>query len=87
MADYGLVADLYEALPELSASVCARQMTHNAHDGADVTGPRSLTRLLGLFDVLSMSPDGLSLAELNVTLDRRRAACSTCCVRWSPMTT
>jgi DNA-binding IclR family transcriptional regulator len=31
-------------------------------------GPRSLTRLLGLFDALARSPDGLSLADLNVTL-------------------
>ena len=46
-----------------------------APEERDVTGPRSLTRLLGLFDVLSMSPDGMSLAELNVTLSRRRAAC------------
>ena len=33
-----------------------------------VTGPRSLTRLLALFDALSASPDGMTLAELSVTL-------------------
>ncbi len=40
----------------------------------DVTGPRSLTRLLGLFDVLSMTPDGMSLAELNVTLESPKSS-------------
>ncbi|WP_280155429.1 IclR family transcriptional regulator [Piscinibacter sp. XHJ-5] len=49
-------------------------MTHNPHDSADVTGPRSLTRLLGLFDVLSLSPDGLSLAELNVSLESPKSS-------------
>ena len=33
----------------------------------EVTGPRSLSRLLGLFDALARSPkDGLGLAELNM---------------------
>lgn len=40
----------------------------------DVTGPRSLTRLLGLFDVLSMTPNGMSLAELNVTLESPKSS-------------
>jgi DNA-binding IclR family transcriptional regulator len=34
----------------------------------DIAGPRSLTRLLGLFDALAKSAQGLSLAELNTTL-------------------
>jgi len=35
----------------------------------EVTGPRSLMRLLGLFDALAKSPkDGLGLAELNTVL-------------------
>jgi DNA-binding IclR family transcriptional regulator len=34
----------------------------------EVTGPRSLARVLGLFDVLAKSKDGLSLAELNAAL-------------------
>jgi DNA-binding IclR family transcriptional regulator len=34
----------------------------------DVAGPRSLARLLGIFDILSMSAEGVSLAELSVTL-------------------
>ena len=34
----------------------------------DTTGPRSLTRLLGLFDVLSLTQNGMSLAELSATL-------------------
>lgn len=40
----------------------------------EVGGPRSLTRLLGLFDVLSMTPDGMSLAELNVTLESPKSS-------------
>lgn len=34
----------------------------------DVAGPRSLTRLLGLFDALAKTSDGLTLAELNAAL-------------------
>ena len=34
----------------------------------EVTGPRSLTRLLGLFDVLAKSKEGMTLAELNQAL-------------------
>ena len=40
----------------------------------DVTGPRSLARLLALFDVLSLMPEGMSLAELNVTLDTPKSS-------------
>lgn len=35
---------------------------------APATGPRSLTRLLGLFDVLAREADGMTLAELNQSL-------------------
>ena len=35
---------------------------------SEVTGPRSLTRLLGLFDVLARSKEGMTLAELNQAL-------------------
>lgn len=35
---------------------------------ATATGPRSLTRLLGLFDVLAREKDGMTLAELNQKL-------------------
>ncbi len=35
---------------------------------SEVVGPRSLTRLLGLFDVLAKSKDGMTLAELNQAL-------------------
>lgn len=34
----------------------------------DVAGPRSLTRLLGLFDALARTSEGLTLAELNAAL-------------------
>ena len=37
----------------------------------DVSGPRSLTRLLGMFDVLAKSPDGMSLAELDGAREAR----------------
>jgi IclR family acetate operon transcriptional repressor len=40
----------------------------------DVTGPRSLTRLLALFDVLAKAPDGMSLAELNVVLETPKSS-------------
>jgi len=44
-----------------------RAATANKAD-REVSGPRSLTRLLALFDALSASPDGLSLAELSTML-------------------
>ena len=40
----------------------------------DAAGPRSLARLLGLFDVLSLMPNGMSLAELNVTLESPKSS-------------
>ncbi|SEK08701.1 IclR family transcriptional regulator [Paraburkholderia diazotrophica] len=40
----------------------------------DVSGPRSLTRLLGIFDVLAKSPEGMSLAELNVALESPKSS-------------
>lgn len=42
--------------------------TRPATGTRDVTGPRSLTRLLGLFDALAAAKEGLSLAELNTAL-------------------
>lgn len=41
---------------------------------SDVTGPRSLTRLLGLFDVLAKSKDGMTLAELNQALQSPKSS-------------
>jgi IclR family transcriptional regulator, acetate operon repressor len=41
---------------------------------SEVTGPRSLTRLLGLFDVLAKSKDGMSLAELNQALQSPKSS-------------
>jgi DNA-binding IclR family transcriptional regulator len=41
---------------------------------AEVTGPRSLTRLLGLFDVLAKSKDGMTLAELNQALQSPKSS-------------
>jgi len=40
----------------------------------EVTGPRSLTRLLGLFDVLAKAKDGMSLAELNQALQSPKSS-------------
>jgi DNA-binding IclR family transcriptional regulator len=40
----------------------------------EVTGPRSLTRILGLFDVLAKKPDGLTLAELNSVLQSPKSS-------------
>ncbi len=39
-----------------------------------VTGPRSLTRLLGLFDVLARTKDGMTLAELNQALQSPKSS-------------
>jgi IclR family acetate operon transcriptional repressor len=39
-----------------------------------VTGPRSLTRLLRLFDALAKSKDGLSLASLNTVLNSPKSS-------------
>lgn len=40
----------------------------------EVTGPRSLTRILGLFDALAKKPDGLTLAELNSVLESPKSS-------------
>lgn len=40
----------------------------------EVTGPRSLTRVLGLFDALAKKPDGLTLAELNTVLESPKSS-------------
>jgi DNA-binding IclR family transcriptional regulator len=41
---------------------------------AEITGPRSLTRLLGLFDALAKSGNGLTLAELNTVLESPKSS-------------
>ncbi|MDR5804874.1 IclR family transcriptional regulator [Caballeronia sp. LZ001] len=38
------------------------------------SGPRSLTRLLGMFDVLSQAREGLSLAELSIALESPKSS-------------
>ncbi|NMF88576.1 IclR family transcriptional regulator [Aromatoleum petrolei] len=40
----------------------------------EIGGPRSLTRLLGLFDALARSPNGLTLADLNVLLETPKSS-------------
>jgi IclR family transcriptional regulator, acetate operon repressor len=40
----------------------------------DASGPRSLTRLLGLFGVLSQATHGMSLAELSVALESPKSS-------------
>ncbi|MDX9974236.1 MAG: helix-turn-helix domain-containing protein, partial [FCB group bacterium] len=40
----------------------------------DVTGPRSLARLMALFGLLSRASDGMSLAELNVALETPKSS-------------
>jgi IclR family transcriptional regulator, acetate operon repressor len=52
----------------------AAEVANSASPDRDVTGPRSLARLLGLFDVLSLMPNGMSLAELNVTLESPKSS-------------
>jgi len=48
--------------------------TESAMADKENGGPRSLTRLLGLFDALARSPDGLSLADLNVALESPKSS-------------
>lgn len=43
-------------------------------EGRDMSGPRSLNRLLHLFDTLARAPDGLSLADLNQALDTPKSS-------------
>jgi len=40
----------------------------------DDAGPRSLTRLLALFDALSVAPNGMTLADLNVALESPKSS-------------
>jgi IclR family acetate operon transcriptional repressor len=40
----------------------------------EITGPRSLTRLLGLFDALAKSGGGMTLAELNTVLESPKSS-------------
>jgi IclR family acetate operon transcriptional repressor len=54
--------------PSRQGSVCMANILKSASGGREASGPRSLTRVLGLFDALARSKDGLSLAELNVAL-------------------
>lgn len=46
----------------------------NKQNPATATGPRSLTRLLGLFDVLARSKEGMTLAELNQALQSPKSS-------------
>lgn len=46
----------------------SKQVQTNRKGQREISGPRSLTRLLAIFDALSASPDGLSLAELSTML-------------------
>jgi len=48
--------------------------TSSRPPGRENTGPRSLTRLLGLFDALAKSSNGLTLAELNSVLDSPKSS-------------
>lgn len=41
---------------------------------AEYGGPRSVTRLLAMFDHLARAPEGMSLAELNVALDSPKSS-------------
>lgn len=58
-----------------AATAAARKGTSPAVAAArKVTGPRSLMRLLRLFDALAHSKDGLSLAVLNTVLDSPKSS-------------
>jgi len=51
-----------------------RQMTAGSLAARDAIGPRSLARLLGLFDALAKSSGGLTLAELNTVLESPKSS-------------
>lgn len=46
----------------------------NEDRGSEPSGPRSLTRVLGLFELLTQRPSGMSLAELNLALDSPKSS-------------
>ncbi len=48
--------------------------TSDRSPAREITGPRSLTRLLGLFDALAKSSNGLTLAELNSLLESPKSS-------------
>ena len=57
----------------MTSETTSETMNNPDSQAADVSeraasGPRSLTRILGLFGVLAKQPDGLSLADLNAVL-------------------
>jgi len=51
-----------------------RKQPETAPPERDVSGPRSLTRLLGLFGVLSQATNGMTLAELSVSLESPKSS-------------
>lgn len=40
----------------------------------EASGPRSLTRLLALFDTLSLAPNGMTLAEISIALESPKSS-------------
>ena len=61
----------------MQATLISSGMPPNSPGSAparEVTGPRSLTRLLGLFDALAKSGNGLTLAELNLLLESPKSS-------------
>jgi len=61
----------------MQTTLISSGMPKNISDRApvrEITGPRSLTRLLGLFDALAKSSNGLTLAELNSMLESPKSS-------------
>lgn len=53
----------------------SKQISEDTADAApSPTGPRALTRLLALFDVLSQARNGMNLAEISVALDSPKSS-------------
>lgn len=52
----------------------ATQMQGTATTERDASGPRSVMRILGLFEALSETAEGLSLADLSVTLEAPKSS-------------
>jgi DNA-binding IclR family transcriptional regulator len=51
-----------------------RENDMDATEAPSLMGPRSVTRILGLFEVLAKSTEGLSLAELSNTLESPKSS-------------
>jgi len=74
MATLRSVTIAAEANRQEESPMPPKKQTETAAPERDVGGPRSLTRLLGLFGVLSQAANGMTLAELSVALESPKSS-------------